>query len=426
MASINKPRGTYDLFGTELELFDYIENSLKMIANLYNTKQIITPIFEHKELFIRNIGENSDIVTKEFYDFKDKSDRELVLRPENTIGVIRAIIENKLINTLPFPQKYFYIGPMFRYERPQSGRNRQFYQFGVEYIGILDIYEQIDIIYFAQSILQYFGIKNYKLKINYIGSFETRSKWIESLKEYFLKFEDKLSEDSKKRLHKNPLRILDDKIDGKKDFVLSCPKASNFFNEQERKEWNNILSCLDFLKIDYEVDETLVRGLDYYIGFVFEFYSLSNKLTGQSTLIGGGKYCNLTKELGSNNYDCIGFGMGIERLMIAINDEKPFENKNEIDIYFLTHKLDSISKSISMILINTLRSSGFSVEMNFSIEKIDKQFKYATKFNPKVILIFGENEIKKKNIIIKEQISKTEKTIDLEEMINEIRQIIKK
>lgn len=423
MSKISKPRGTYDLFGKELDLFSYVSDSLRMISTLYNFKEIMTPIFEHKELFVRNIGENSDIVTKEFYDFKDKSDRELVLRPENTVAVIRSVVENKMLYKNPLPLKYFYIGPMFRYERPQNGRNRQFFQYGTECIGIKNCYEQVEIIFLCFAILQFFKITKFEFKINYIGGFETRKKWIDSLKKYFEQYKDELTEDSINRLEKNPLRILDDKIDGKKDFVKNSPKVEEFFNEQEQLEFNELKGILDLLKIDYKLDTTLVRGLDYYTGFVFEFVSTSKALTGQSTIIGGGKYSNLTNELGAENYDCIGFAMGIERLMIAIEDENPNESKDHIDIYFAPLKNTKIA---SLLLINTLRAAGYIVESNFNFDKLDKHFKYGEKFNPRTIIIFGENEAKNKQIILKDQLNKKEHVIPIDNMLDEINKIIKK
>lgn len=425
MSAINKPRGTVDLFGNEMELFQKIAYELKTISKLFNFSEIATPIFEHKELFVRNIGESSDIVTKEFYDFKDKSHRDLVLRPENTVAVIRAVIENKLLHTNPLPLRYFYLGPMFRYERPQSGRYRQFHQYGIEVIGVKNAFQDVETIIFANTILKRLNITQYKLKINYIGGFATRTKWIEALKKYFLPYQEMLTEDSKKRLSTNPLRIIDDKVDGSKEFVKKAPKVEEFFIDEEINEWNKIKEILQQTKIKYELDTTLVRGLDYYNGIVFEFVSTSSKLQGQATIIGGGKYSNLTKELGSDNYDCIGFAIGIERIMIAYKEENKIDNLSNLDLYVATLKLSDKDKQKIFALINDLRMNEVASQYNFSLEKIDKQFKYAEKLNPKFIAIIGDKEIINNIVVIKDQRTKQEIKLSFNNFINEFKNILK-
>ncbi len=418
-----KPRGTFDLFGEEVELFNIICENLKKISKVFNFKEIITPIFEHKELFVRNIGSSSDIVTKEFYDFKDKSNRDLVLRPENTVGVIRSVVENKILSTNPLPIKLFYLGPMFRYERPQKGRTRQFFQFGVEYIGIKNVYQQVEMILMSNEILKSFGILKYEIKINYIGDFETRTKWINELKKYFLKYKKELTQDSINRLDKNPLRILDDKVDGEKEFVKKAPKVKDFFNDNEKKEFNDIQEVLKSLNINFKIDETLVRGLDYYSGLVFEFVSTSNQLTGQSTLIGGGKYQNLIKEMGLNvNHDCIGFALGIERIAIAINEENKTDLENKIQVYVASVG-DTAKNSIK--LIQELRSNAIITESNYEITKLEKHFKYAEKFNPDIIIILGEKELKEESVILKDQKNQKSKKIKINNLIEEIKNIFR-
>lgn len=418
-----KPRGTFDLFGEDVELFNIICENLKKISKVFNFKEIITPIFEHKELFVRNIGSSSDIVTKEFYDFKDKSNRDLVLRPENTVGVIRSVVENKMLSTNPLPIKLFYLGPMFRYERPQKGRTRQFFQFGVEYIGIKNVYQQVEMILMSSEILKSFGILKYEIKINYIGDFETRTKWINELKKYFLKYKKELTQDSINRLDKNPLRILDDKVDGEKEFVKKAPKVKDFFNDNEKKEFNDIQEVLKSLNINFKIDETLVRGLDYYSGLVFEFVSTSNQLTGQSTLIGGGKYQNLIKEMGLNvNHDCIGFALGIERIAIAINEENKTDLENKIQVYVASVG-DTAKNSIK--LIQELRSNAIITESNYEITKLEKHFKYAEKFNPDIIIILGEKELKEESVILKDQKNQKSKKIKINNLIEEIKNIFR-
>lgn len=416
--NITKPRGTNDIFGKELDNLAHIISVLKIIAKFYNYNEIITPIFEHKELFIRNIGETSDIVTKEFYDFIDKGNRELVLRPEGTIAVIRSVVENKLLSKLPLPLKFYYIGPMFRYERPQNGRSRQFHQFGIENIGIKSCYDQIEILLMSKMILDLLKIKKYCLKINYIGNFETRKKWMNDLKVYFNNHIDKLSDDSKKRINKNPLRILDDKIDSKKDFVINAPKIDKYLTVDEKKEIEFIKNSLENLHVKFEFNTTMVRGLDYYFGLVFEFVSTSKELS-ENTIIGGGKYSKLVSELGGQETDCMGFALGIERLISAFVLENGNVEKKQLDIYIASvgnTKLNTLNLS------DALRRSGFSVDTNLSIEKLDKHFKYATKFNPKIVLIFGDKEKESGIVIAKDQRNKKEKEVKIIELINYLKE----
>lgn len=416
MSEIKKPRGTYDLYGDDFQVFEYISNVLKRETKKFNTFEMMTPIFEHKELFIRSIGEQSDIVTKEFYDFKDKGDRELVLRPENTIGIIRCVVENKLIHKLPLPLRYFYLGPMFRYERPQNGRYRQFNQFGIEWIGIKNIYEQIDLLKLAKRILSQLQINDYQLVINYIGNLSSRQKWIEALKKYFENYKDQLSEDSLNRLSKNPLRILDDKVDGKKEFVINCPKIKEFLSEDEKEEFKQILNALKALNIDYKIDETLVRGLDYYDGLIFEFVSNSKILTGQSTIIGGGKYCSLTKELGDDDMQCIGFGLGIDRIMLLAREFILNQNNSILPNVYIAAIFDNEYQKINIYnLVDKLRDYDIKLEWNFNLNKMDKHFKNAKKNNSEIIIIYGKEEIENNTLKIQNQIQKEEKILKLDD-----------
>ncbi|WP_412032383.1 histidine--tRNA ligase [Malacoplasma muris] len=412
--NITKPRGTNDIFGLDLDNFNHVVNILKIIAKFYNYSEIITPMFEHKELFIRNIGETSDIVTKEFYDFKDKGNREIVLRPEGTVSVIRSVIENKMLSKMPLPLKLYYIGPMFRYERPQNGRSRQFHQFGIENIGIKNVYNQIEILLMSKMVLDLLKIKNYKLKINYIGTFDTRKKWMDDLKNYFTKHIDELSDDSKNRVIKNPLRIFDDKVDSKKNVVKNAPKIDKYLTDEEKNEIDFIKHSLDVLHIEYEFDSTMVRGLDYYFGLVFEYISTSKELS-ENTIIGGGRYSKLVGELGGQDTDCMGFALGIERLVAAYVAENQNVSSKQLDIYiasFGNTKLNTLNLS------DALRKSGFSVDSNLSLDKLDKHFKYASKLNPKKILIFGDKEKDAGIILIKDQDTKKEISIKITELIN--------
>ncbi|MGL4950757.1 MAG: histidine--tRNA ligase [Mycoplasma sp.] len=415
MASYTKPRGTVDLIGTDASNFNYLESILKFVAEQYNFKEIKTPIFESKELFTKSVGETSDIVNKEFYDFLDKGGRAIALRPEGTAGTIRALVENKALSKQPTPVKVFYIGPMFRYERPQSGRQRQFHQFGVEVVGKLSIIDEVECLCLAHSIINACKISNYELEINNIGSLEARAKWIKSLQVYFEKYKDQLSEDSQRRLATNPLRILDDKVDGKKDFVITSPKLEEFLSPDEKQYFENIKKYLDGMGISYKVNLNLVRGLDYYCGLVFEFVSKSDKLSGQSTILGGGRYDNLVKDTGGDNVPGFGFAIGIERFLIAMSDEHQELFKQELlDVVIapLTDKAVDMSLLINMVL----RNAGFKVAMHNDTIKLDKHFKFADANPSRFLLILGEKELTAKSILVKDQINKTEKVIEISKL----------
>lgn len=424
---IKRPRGTYDIFGSELNLKDFLIKKMEESSKKYNFRRMITPIFEHKELFTRNIGETSDIVSKEIYDFKDKSNRDLALRPEGTIGVVRSIVENKLLHTNPLPLKYYYYGSMFRYERPQSGRAREFNQFGIESIGIYSKYQVIEVIQLAMSFLKELNLENFILKINYIGCFETRLKWIDSLKEYFKKYENDLSNDSKERINKNPLRILDDKIDGSKEFVKNAPSISEFYNKEEIKSFDEFKTLFKKLKINFEHDSSLVRGLDYYSGLVFEVIGVLPNKSNTQTIIGGGEYFHLTKELGEKeNWSC-GFALGIERFYdfyLECNNNK-FEN-DFIDFYLLPLTENALDYINENNLISNLRKEGYSIDINYTFAKLDKQLKQSRKHNPKYLIIVGDDEIKNKTIKVKSQITMKEEIINCHNFLNEISLIVNK
>ncbi len=411
-----KPRGTQDLFYENIDKFNSLCSFLQNTSSLYGFKQIKTPIFENKNLFIRSVGEESNIVTKEFYDFQDKSGREMALRPEGTAPVIRAVIENKLIDKYPSPLKLSYLEPMFRYERPQSGRLRQFHQFGVEVINTSSLYDEIELLILVDDILNKLKIKKAKLNLNNIGSLSSRKKWINELSNYFHKYEKDLSSESKKRIDINPLRILDDNDESKKTVVINAPKIDNFLSNGEKKYFENILDMLNKFKINYVINKNIVRGLDYYSGLVFEVISNLDILAGQPTIIGGGKYVNLVSELGGKNVECIGFAIGIERLLLALNVENnnlsPDTNPN-----IIIGTLDNKYNSYSLFVSNILRKSNFKTICNFNSIKIKNHFSLATKLNAEYVIIIGQNEFKNKTITIKNQKTLIQKTIDTNNLL---------
>ena len=417
--NLTKPRGTQDYI-YELEPgFDIVCEACKTIAKLNGFYQIKTPTFEYKELFIRTVGDTSDIVNKEFYEFKDKGDRDMVLRPELTASVCRAVVENKLLHRMPHPLKFFYIEPMYRYERPQSGRLRMFHQFGVECIASDSYYDDVDMILLAESILGTFGLKDYVLKINNICSSATRAKWIEALKVYFNDYKDQLTPDSLARLDKNPLRILDDKIDGKKEFVKLAPKVTQFATADEIAYFKKITDALAELQVPYVIDETLVRGLDYYCNFIFEIESTSDLLKGQPTLVGGGRYNSMIKELGGDDANCVGFALGIERLLVALTGNgalnKAIDEYKKIDV--VVANLAEETSLVSSMICKMLRIAGFSCTTNRNTTKLEKHFKYAQSQNAKYVIIVGPRDVKKQVVLVKNQLTMKQEEVKVSKLV---------
>lgn len=410
--NFQKPRGTIDWYGTEMKEFNRVCEILRAISNLYNIDEIATPTFEQLELFLKSVGETSDIVTKELYNFIDKGDRHMSLRPEGTAGIVRSYVENKMYANSIDVTRLFYIYNLFRYERPQGGRLREFHQFGVEFLNVNDWHYDVEILVFARNILSIFNLdEKIILKINNLGSFKERLIWIEELKKYFKNYETLLSEDSKKRLSKNPLRILDDKIDGEKDFVKSAPKLDNYLSSDAKEYFKNICNTLNMLGIKYEVDFSMVRGLDYYTGLVFEFQSTDENLVGKSTIIGGGRYSNLIKQTGGPDYEGIGFGIGIERLLIALrNNNYDFKLDDSIDVYIGCENYDVTNIGIS--IATALRNFGLKTHIDYGVYKKDKNAKNAIKHNSKFFIWINNDTL-------------TNQSVSVENMSNGKRDIIK-
>lgn len=426
MVKFPKIRGTEDRYGLDADNFSMLSSIFSLLAKRAGYQEIITPIFESADLFVRSVGNTSDIVTKEFYDFKDKGDRHIVLRPEGTAGVIRALIEEKLIYSKQLPIKVYYTGPMFRYERPQSGRLRQFNQIGIECVGTNNCYDDADILILANNFLRILGLKNYSISINNIGNFETRSKWIAELKKYFKKYEKDLTQDSIKRINTNPLRILDDKVDGKKDFVKNAPKIDNFLSKEEKEYFEELVKLLKMAQVNFTIDPTLVRGLDYYTNFVFEITSNEKILDGQPTLIGGGRYSCLVKELGGTDLSCCGFAIGMERILIQLEAEKqelckPFSA--DTCIACISDKAEI--KRVALLAANLIKTTGFSCVTNFDSVKLEKHFKYAKENNAKFVIILGEKEYEKAQFVVKDQTNMTQENVSADNLIDYLKSKIK-
>lgn len=414
MANYIRPRGTLDIYEKQAAIFQKIENACKKIARNYHYKMIQTPTFESTALFARSSGEGSDIVSKEMYSFKDKGEREISLRPEGTAGAIRAIIENKLYATMDLPLKYYYLGSFFRYERPQAGRYREFSQFGVEIVGTNSYLDDVEVIVFATKVLKELNLNDYVVKINSFGNSTCRSHYRDILKDYFSQFANDLCEDCQKRLQVNPLRILDCKID--KEFFLSkdIPTAISALDESSKNDFIEVQKLLESENIPFVIDHKLVRGLDYYTGLIFEI-DIQTKDQKVYTIGGGGHYSNLVKELGGPDLSCVGFGLGVNRLALILEERfgsDAFDEK--ADIYVMS--LSSTCTLKAFQIANHMRDLGYRVVMENQKKSVSSMFKYASKHQFAYAFILGEDELNKEAINIKNLKTQTQHTIAIKDV----------
>lgn len=410
-----KMKGTLDYLGDDSLKYRYVVDKIFKIIKGFGFSEIITPIFEATEVFVRSAGEASDIVTKEMYTFIDKGERSITLRPEGTASLVRCFIENKLYAT-PGIKKYFYFGPMFRYERPQKGRYRQFNQFGVEVYGDSSPYLDTDVILSAYRILSSLGIKGIKLKINTIGDFKSREAYSNALKEYFKDKLDDLCDDCKNRYNKNPMRILDCKVDKDNEILLNAPKIKDYLTDEAKDYFKKTLDALDQVGVPYFVDEGLVRGLDYYTDTVFEFISDFDGLA----ICAGGKYAELIKSFNGPDIPGIGYAFGIERILSIMEEEGLFPELTEsTDVVIIS--LDDLSKVSALKLADSLRGENLKVEMDYKNNNLKPQFKLSDRFNPRFIVIIGESERESGVYTIKDTVNKTEEKVDLDKIISYIK-----
>lgn len=408
---ITKPKGTYDILPNEASGWAKLEDSIRKICRLYNYKEIRTPIFEAFEVFHRDVNDTSDMVTKETYDFKDKSERKLTLRPEGTAGVARAYVENKLYVENPV-NKLFYMGQMFRYERPQKGRNRQFNQFGVEALGSDSPLIDAEVIALGASLIRALGLKDVKVKINSLGDEESRAKYKDVLVEYFSNYKECLCSDCLNRLEKNPLRILDCKVDKHQEFFSNAPKINDYLNEASKNRFKEVLDCLDALDIKYEVDFNLVRGLDYYSHTVFELEVDIEEFGAQNVIGAGGRYDKLIEDLGGPKTPGVGMAFGLERLLLAAElGGKKLAKPDMIHIYFIA--LGQRAQKEALKLMNICRIGGLACEMDFLGSGLKSQFKKADKNNARFTCILGDNELNEFKINIKDNSNDLQETISL-------------
>lgn len=411
---IQKPKGTYDVINGNKIIV--IENILQELMDKYNYEYFRTPIFEASELFHRSVGETSDIVTKETYDFKDRAERNLTLRPEGTAGIIRSFIENKLYGNHSVPVKAWYYGPMFRYERPQSGRFREFYQFGVEVLGSNDAITDAEVISIPVNFYKILGLKNVKVNLNTLGDNESRNNYRNALLEYFKPYLDELCEDCKERYNKNPLRILDCKVDANNEIMKNAPKITSYLNEESKTYFENVKKYLQALDIEYEVNPNIVRGLDYYTHTVFEVTAEIKDFGSQNVLCAGGRYDNLVKNLNGPETPGVGFALGMERLFNALEAEKiNLVEEEGIDVYISYMSENEKAKALRLCM--DLRLNGFKVEIDYMNRSLKSNFKQADHLNSKLIIIIGEEEINNNFVTIKNNKTKEEQKVELEYLI---------
>lgn len=414
--AIQIPRGTQDILPGESEKWQYIERVAKDLCDLYQYQEIRTPIFESTELFEKGVGDTTDIVQKEMYTFTDKGNRSLTLRPEGTAAVVRSFVGNKMHGNAVQPVKLYYNGPMFRYERPQAGRFRQFVQFGVEALGSSDPAIDAEVISLAMNIYKKVGLKNTKLIINSLGDKESRTKHREALIKHFEPRIGEFCSNCKSRLERNPLRILDCKEDRDHELMETAPAIIDYLNEESLNYFKKVTSYLDEIGIAYTVDPNLVRGLDYYNHTAFEIMLDSEGFGAITTLCGGGRYNGLVQEMGGPETPGIGFAFSIERLLSALEAEKielPIEKK--VDCFIVS--LGEAAQDYSVKLVNDLRLNGISAEKDYSGRKAKGQFKAADRVHAKYVAVLGEDELNNNQIALKDMETGEQQTIALPELV---------
>ncbi|MDR1013095.1 MAG: histidine--tRNA ligase, partial [Lactobacillales bacterium] len=371
-----RPKGTSDLLPEKLEKWHFLEKNAQEVFAKYHFFEIRTPLFEHYEVFARTVGESSDIISKEMYDFYDKGNRHIALRPEGTASIVRAFVENKLFAPEhQKPYKVYYMGPMFRYERPQAGRFRQFHQLGAEAFGCDSPAIDVEIIVMLIDFLKCLKLKKLKLVVNSLGDKESRASYKKALISFLEPYAEKLSPDSKLRLHENPLRVLDSKDKKDQTIVANAPSILDYLNEESNQYFKAVTSMLDELEIFYEVNPNMVRGLDYYNHIIFEVMGEAFDKV-QTTIAAGGRYNDLVEYFNGPQTSGVGFGIGIERLLLTMDAEKiNIPAKKSLDVYVVTvgEKIDLES----LKLMQAIRKAGYSIDRDFLNRKVKAQFKAA-------------------------------------------------
>lgn len=421
---LQKPKGTKDILPLEAAKWQYVENVARETFKKYNYGEIRTPMFEHYEVISRSVGDTTDIVTKEMYDFHDKGDRHITLRPEGTAPVVRSYVENKLFAPeVQKPVKVYYIGSMFRYERPQAGRLREFHQVGVECFGSANPASDVETIAMAYHLFDTLGVKDVTLHLNTLGSPESRAAYRQALIDYLSPMRQQLSKDSQRRLDENPLRVLDSKE--KEDIVAveNAPSILDYLDEASQAHFDAVREMLEMLNIPYVIDTNMVRGLDYYNHTIFEFITRVDQT--DLTICAGGRYDGLVSYFGGPETPGFGFGLGLERLLMILDKQGvilPVET--EMDVYVAVLGEGANSKALE--LVQGLRQQGFTAERDYLGRKIKAQFKSADVYKAKAVITLGESEVQEGQVTVKNNQTRQEITASLEEIMTNFASLIEK
>ena len=421
---LQKPKGTQDILPLEAARWQYVENLARETFKKYNYGEIRTPMFEHYEVISRSVGDTTDIVTKEMYDFYDKGDRHITLRPEGTAPVVRSFVENKLFAPeVQKPVKLYYIGSMFRYERPQAGRLREFHQIGVECFGSKNPATDVETIAMAYQLFGDLGIQDVTLHLNTLGSPESRAAYRQALIDYLTPLKETLSKDSQRRLDENPLRVLDSKEKEDKLAVENAPSILDYLDEESQAHFDAVRDMLETLGIPYVIDTNMVRGLDYYNHTIFEFITKVDK--AELTICAGGRYDGLVEYFGGPETPGFGFGLGLERLLLILEKqgiELPVDS--QMDVYIAVLGEGANSKALE--LVQALRQQGLTAERDYLGRKIKAQFKSADSFKARTVITLGESEVESGQVTIKNNASRQEMTVRLDELMENAQTILNK
>ncbi|MGE7666591.1 histidine--tRNA ligase [Ureibacillus composti] len=415
--SFKVPRGTQDILPEQTPKWQKVESIMRELCRVYRYKEIRTPIFEQTELFQRGVGDTTDIVQKEMYTFEDRGGRSLTLRPEGTASAVRSFVEHKMFGLPDQPIKLSYVGPMFRYERQQAGRYRQFVQFGVEAIGSADPAIDAEVISLAMDIYQTVGLKDLKLVINSLGDKETRDAHRTALINHFKPSIEEFCSDCQKRLEKNPLRILDCKVDHEHPLMESAPALTDYLTEASAQYFTEVKKYLEILGIEYVVDPNLVRGLDYYNHTAFEIMSTSKGFGAITTLCGGGRYNGLVEDIGGPDVPGIGFAMSIERLLLALEAEGvELDVEDGLDVYVIA--MGEAAKQKAVELLSSFRTKGISADMDYIDRKMKAQMKSADRLGAKYVIVIGDTELEESAVNVKEMESGNQEKVAFHDLVN--------
>ena len=417
------PRGTQDILPSETWKWQQVEKIIDETCDVYRYKEIRTPMFEQTELFQRTVGETTDVVQKEMYTFTDRGNRSMTLRPEGTAAVVRSFVENKMFGYPDQPVKLYYTGPMFRYERQQAGRYRQFVQFGVEAIGSDDPAIDAEVIALAMDVYKRAGLTELRLVLNSLGDNDSRKEHRNALVGHFAPHIEEFCSDCQSRLEKNPLRILDCKVDSGNPLMASAPSLADYLNEESASYFEQVKSYLDDAGIAYVVDANLVRGLDYYNHTAFEIMSTSDGFGAITTLCGGGRYNGLAEEIGGPSAPGIGFAMSIERLLLAMDAEgKTFANDPALDVYIVT--LGDSARRPGFKLLRELREAGIRSDMDFMDRKMKAQMKSADRLHARTVILIGEDEVTEGVAQLKNMEDGTQEKVPVSELIEKVKETL--